>query len=158
MAAVVIGYASTAISVTEGDTATFSAEVMSGNLGDLAVRVVQSTMDGTATGISHRKKFNSLYCVLIAIFPVLSLFCSCQLILAVVCLLFVALVGFIKCFLFLAVVLNITVYAMWSCSSHSCRRGGCRLRRRDTGSELQQPECGLASQHRDIYGRAHGRN
>ena len=64
MTAVVIGYTSTAISVTEGDTATFSAEVMSGNLGDLAVRVVQSTLDGTATGISHQREFTGLFCVL----------------------------------------------------------------------------------------------
>jgi len=53
VAAVVIGYTSTVLSVTEGDTATFSAQVMSGNLGDLAVRVAQSTQDGTATGTSQ---------------------------------------------------------------------------------------------------------
>ena len=56
MAAVVIGYTSTVLSVTEGDTATFSAQVMSGSLGDLAVRVVHSTQDGTATGTSHWKE------------------------------------------------------------------------------------------------------
>ena len=92
MAAVVIGYASTAISVTEGDTATFSAEVMFGNLGDLAVRVVQSTLDGTATGISHQREFTGLFVfsqelyITVATFPVLSLllpasFSSCLILL-----------------------------------------------------------------------------
>lgn len=49
-AGVLIGFDRTAITVTEGDTAAFNLQVVSGILGDVEIRVQQFTQDGSATG------------------------------------------------------------------------------------------------------------
>lgn len=49
-AGVLIGFDRTDITVTEGDTAAFNLQVVSGILGDVEIRVQQFTQDGSATG------------------------------------------------------------------------------------------------------------